>query len=1069
MLQIYHSNRLERLLDTLVQVLARQPLADPFEPDLVVVQNPGMGRWVAQHLAQRQGVAANLEFPLPASFVWRVFRAWFTDLPETSPFERGRLVWRLMHLLPPLLAQPAFRELDRYLAGDHSGLKRYQLCTRIAEIFDQYLAYRPRMLIGWERGEGEHWQARLWRDLVAASRGAHWAGVLERFFAAARANAAPQDPLPTRVSLFGINALTPAYTQVLEALAARVEVHLFVLNPCREYWYDIVDEKGQARRRARGLRAGRADWQNGLLDLGNPLLASMGHAGQAFLDQLLELAAEHHDLFEQPGAARLLGALQEQVLELRDGRQDTPMTVPAADSSLQVQICHSPLREIQVLHDRLLHLFETLHRLEPRQVVVMAPDIDGYAPYIDAVFGAAEADRRIPWNVADRRLIAARPILEALRALLQLPLSRLSASEVLSLLEVPAVQRRFGVDAAGLERIRTWVRESGVRWGTDAAMRRELGLPAEDANTWDFGLRRLFLGYAMPTGEELYRGLAPYADLEGGEASALGFLQELVDRLSYWRGRLQREHTAAAWQDAINTLLDDFFAPGEEEEHLVLAVREAVDGLRERCDAASLDESLSREVVQAELEALLDQSSGGQRFLAGGVTFCNLVPMRSIPFRVVCLLGLNDKDFPRTQRPLSFDLVAQAPRRGDRSRRLDDRYLFLETLISAREVLYLSFVGHDIRDNSERVPSVLVSELLDYVGRAFRTEDASDLLEQITVRHPLQPFSRRYFEPSGGLLFSYAADWLAAARSDAEARATPFVRAPLAEPDAGLRRVDLDDLVRFLSNPARAFLQRRLRLRLIEDEEAIADLEPFSLAGLERYQLDQELLAASLEGSAPERTTDRLRARGVVPHGAMGELALNEQLVAVEGFLGHLQPLLDDAREPLELELALGDFLLEGQLRPLYGRGRVTYRFGSLKARDRLRLWVPHLVLCLLQPAGIALASTHLAEGQALHFAAVADPAALLHELLGLWWRGLCEPLPFFPETSLVWAGKRAFTATLENTWNGDYNRSPEAADPAVAAAFRGRDPLREADFQILADLVYGPLLAAAECGKLAP
>jgi exodeoxyribonuclease V gamma subunit len=1074
MLHLYHSNRLERLLDGLREVVD-VPLADPITPELVVVQNQGMARWISQRLAEETGIAANLEFPLPASFAWRAVQSWFPDLPAESGFGREELLWRAMARLPGLLEEPAFAPLHAYLQGEPRALKAWQLCRRIADVFDQYLVYRPEMVLAWERGDDDHWQARLWRVLSGEADGPHRAAVGHRFADAVTFGGPPVGPLPERVALFGLTALAPAHLAVFAALAEYREVHVFLLNPCREYWADIVDERGQARRRARARREGRVE-TTGLLDVGNPLLASMWHGGQDLLDQLLELDGEEHSLFEDPPADTLLHRLQGDVLDLRDARvAPEPLTVDPADTSVQVHVCHGPLREVQVLHDGLLHLFDTLPGLEPRQVVVMAPDIDQYAPYVDAVFGAAaESERAIPWAVADRRVRAERPLLEAAAWLLALPASRLPASEVLALLEVPAVRRRLGLDEPGLHRVRTWVRESGVRWGSDGAMREKLGLPGEEANTWSFGLARLFLGLAMPTDSGRYAGIAPYPDLEGGEAEALGALQCLVDRLADWRGRLSAPCAAGAWRERIAELLADFFDPDQDEEEALQAVRDAMSALDDEARKAGYGEVLPLDLVQAHLAAALDAPAGGRRFLSGRVTFCNMVPMRSIPFRVVWLLGMNGEDFPRGQRPPGFDLIARHPRRGDRSRRLDDRYLFLEALLSARDVFALSYVGRDIRDNAPKVPSVLVGELLDYLEQGHRLPSpgaggTGGLRAHLTVEHRLQPFSPRYFDGSDPRLFSYASEWLTAARAE-RAATVPFADAVLPEATESAEAVELAELIRFLENPARAFLRHTLGIDLPQEAELPEDEEPFAIAGLDKYRLRQQLLAGLAESGDPDEAAERARALGLVPHGVTGRLGLGRQVRTAQAFLARYAELRGKPLDPLEVDVPVAGFRLQGVLGELSDRGLLTGHLGAVRARHWLRLWVSHLVLRLLRPAGSAPESIHLGEDQQLTLDPVDDPGSILGDLLALRREGLRRPLPFFPETSLDWARRRKDDGALRNLWCGELTPFPECADPAFGLAFRDLDPLGDpalfAELRPLAERVYAPLLAVAELSK---
>ena len=1062
MLQVYHSNRLEALIDALTRVTA-EPLADPFKPETIVLQNQGMARWIGQQLALRNGVSACLDFPLPASFLWRVLEAWLPAVPEETLFDKDTLLWRVRKLLPGLLGQPAFAPLERYLADDASGLKLFQLAQRIAGLFDQYLVFRPDMVLDWELGSEDHWQAVLWRALCTDGGHVHRAKLLGELEEAMERRGPEAGVLPERVSLFGLSALAPVYVRVLGALARRIPVHLFFLNPCREYWADLVNERGQARRRARAKRAGLPD-PTGLLDLGNPLLASFGHAGQVFLDQLLELGGADHDLFQAPTGDGLLHRIQRDLLELTDPRGGDPrQTIAPDDLSLQLHSTHGPLREIQVLHDQLLQLFDRLDDLEPRDIIVMAPDIDRYAPYIEAVFGAAQGPLRIPWTVADRRVSAGQPVLEALKQLLTLPRSRFEAGELLSLLEVEAVRRRFDLDAQGLERIRTWVCESGIRWGEDGPMRAALGLPGEPANTWGFGLDRLFLGYALPSDPDPdpYAGVLPYGDLEGAEVAYLGILQSFVEIVGDWRRRLGASRTPDDWRAAIGDLLAAFFAPDDDEEVLLQALRDGLDEVAKRAATAGFDQPVSPDVLRAILLDLLEDSSGGQRFLTGRVTFCNMVPMRSIPFRVVCLIGMNGTDFPRTQRPLSFDLMVRGPRRGDRSRRRDDRYLFLEALLSARDVLYLSWTGNDQRDNGVKVPSVVVDELMDYLNRGYRLADGSDPADALPVCHPLQPFCRAYFDRRDSRLFSYARSWLDAARTGAEVADPPFSGAALGSPNEDFRILDVEELIRFLRNPAAYFLTMRLGLRLPDEAVIPEDVEPFDAAGLERYRLRQAVLQGLLAGRGRASILERLRGEGILPHGAPGELLLDEQSEEAAPFVRRLERLPGDELEPIEVDLSLAGFRLQGRLRHLRAEGLVDYRFGNLKAKDWLRIWVRHLVLNLLQPNGVAPSSTYVALDRTLTLEPVESPAGPLADLLDLRWEGLTRPVPFFPEAALAWV-ETGYSSAFGKAWADTRNPVAERLDAAVSIAFRGRDPIDE-DFERTATRILGPMLQRSE------
>jgi len=1071
MLHVYHSNRMERLCERLMEITEPAP-ASPLGAETIVVQHLGMGRWLALESARRCGIAANLAFPFPAAFVWDLFARTLPGVAQASPYRREVLAWRLMALLPELVARPGFEAPRRYLEGGDT-LKRYQLARRVADVFDQYLVYRPDWIEAWEKGEGEHWQAQLWRASAGSIDGDHRVRLLRRFVE--RCDAGEIDPaaLPERVCVFGLSTLPPAYLTVLARVAELIPVHLFVLNPSVQYWSDVVDERALARLRARWRREGKSD-ASGYYTVGHPVLASTGRLGREFLDALHAFPCQDEELFEPPAGRGVLAMLQADMLLLQDRGAGAapPLDIAPGDGSIQLHACHSAMREVQVLHDRLLALFEDDPELQPQDVVVMMPRVDDYAPYIQAVFDAAPSQRYIPWSIADRAAGAVRPIVQVFLQLLRLPSSRFQASELLALLEVPAVLRRFRLDAAAFERIRDWVGASGIRWGRDARAREEAGLPAWPDNTWSFGLERLLLGYAMPPpepgGERLFRGRLPHPDIEGGEAVWLGQLQTFIAVLDRHRRALAEAHTPDGWVEVINALLSLFEPEDDADAEALQGIRDAADELRESAAAAGFNEALELDVVREILSAKLAEPAGGHRFLSGQVTFCAMMPMRSVPFRAVCLIGMNESDFPRRDTPLGFDLMARDRRPGDRSRRDEDRTIFLEALLSARDALYISYVGRSARDNAPRLPSVLVSELMDTLDRGFR-HPAGEPSKALLTEHPLQPFSASYFSPREPHLFSYAAQWQAGARAlQAPAREPVFAGEPLEAPDAALTQVSLPGLVSFFKNPARAFLQDRLGVYLQSRDDEVDDDEAFAPDALTVYAERQRILERRLAGVSADECYRLLRAEGRLPVGGFGRQVFDRYLDDAERMAAQLQRWLAAPACETEVDLELDGFRLKGRVGGVRESGLLRYRLARLKARDQLSLWVEHLALNAMRGGR---SSRHVAEDKAFALAPLAPEAAReqLARLLQAYWGGLRQPLAFFPETSMAYAAKvckgqtpeAALLSAQKSRWQDNRYVNGESSDAHVRTAFRGRDPFG-LDFDRWARALCGPLLACA-------
>lgn len=1066
MLRVYHSNRLEILADCLIGLLDDPASSSVLVPEVVVTQNQGMARWLGLRMADNTGIAANIEFPFPASFIWQIFKSQLQDVPDQSGFERGVLAWRCLAVLAHMQGRRGFEDIDHYLEGDTRGFKAYQLACQVADIYDQYLVFRPEWLLQWEDGRDSHWQAQLWRAICPRKSSRHRARLLHDFVELSEQGRLRFDCLPKRVMVFGISSMPPAYLDVFARIAAGVDVHLFVLNPCLSFWGDIVEERDLVRLRALWQRHGKEDASE-YYTVGNRLLASMGKQGRDFQQLLHQYACEDMDMFQQGGEHTLLGSLQHDILYLADRGSDDdapPAVVSAGDNSLEVHVCHSPMREVQVLHDRLLARLECDRSLTPRDILVMVPDIDRYAPYIEAVFATASSGRYIPWSLADRSPRAEHSIIEAVFQVLALPAGRMTASEVMDILEVAAVMRRLSLSAADMEYLRECVREVGIRWGRNRQEREQHGLPPGNDNTWEFGLARLMLGYAMSPEGGIYRGVLPAGAAGRADARALGQLHGFVDTLSALRRLLKSTHTPERWQGIINEILDLFKTSDDDELQALQLVRNAMDQLCEQSRTAGFAESLPLDVVRDYLQKHLEQAGSSQRFLTGQVSFCAMLPMRSIPFRVVCLLGMNHADYPRQRKAPDFDLMSgEGARPGDRSRREDDRYLFLEALLSAREALHISYTGRSIRDNSVLLPSVLVSELLDVVDGGYRSVHGP-IREQIVFEHPLQPYSRRYFGDDERL-FSYAGEWLAA-RTPAE-RAQAFIDAPLPGVPDELRQIELGDLLKFYRNPAQYFLNRRLGIYLEEDDDVLDDSESFSLDSLQRFHLGQDLTRSMLKGEKASELYPLWQASGLLPYGAFGKATFSEVALEAGQVARRVSPLLAQTPRSVEVDLTLGDFTLRGWLHDVGSDDMVRYRYGKLRPEDQLRLWLEHLVLKCTGAVEVRK-SQFIARDKSVSFTSVEAPHGLLQKYLEAFWQGMHAPLPLFPKSSLAYAERYArgdevaAMQLAQVAWTGGYNIQGEGMNAYLALAFRGRGPF-EADFTRLARDLLLPLCRARE------
>lgn len=1137
MLRIITGNQQEALLAALADRLRMPADADPSSrfvnnpliPETIVCER-GMDRWLWQQLAGRQGIAANLECLLPATFVWKTLAALappdapapLHPAPLHNAFDSNTLAWRLMRILPALLAHKippgghdVFAPLRHYFPekgfseksfseknpvgadADDGDRKLYALCRRLADTFDNYLVYRPQLIAAWDAGRHgtahpatEHWQAALWQALLAEGGSTHRVALMQRFCAADDQHRQQNTVfnrrlLPARISVFGIPALPPAYVDILGRLAHHTQLDLYVLSPSRAFWGDILSPAAMAR----------IERQTGYaFDIPNRLLAANGQPVRHFLSELAGREAEQIDVFVEPDRRRLLGKIQADILDLTETRG---INSDRIDNSVQIVSAYGALREVEILHDNLLAMFNADPALTPRDVLVMAPDISVFAPAITAVFGAAEGKRQIPFALADVPPRGTHPLMVAFETLLHLPDSRLTVNDVLALLDIPAIAAQWQFDDGDLALIRTALHEANVRWGLDAAARARAGLPAEQTHTWQFAFARLFMGLAVGDDDShaLVLGVAPCAVFEGKNAVVLGRLQDFIDQLALWQQRLSMPQHADSWADSVSALTEAFFAPADNSDELALdTIVAAARHFRDETAAAAFSDALSPVVFRDDFLARLGAATTRGNFLTGAVTCCQMMPMRSLPFKVIALLGMNGDAFPRRQGKGSFDLIDLAPQPGDRARRLDDRHLFLEILLSAREQLYISYSGRSARDDSVREPSVLVGELIDTVVAMCGSSNAGHSSEttprqqesmrqqvrrQLVVEHPLQSFSRRYFDGSDATLFSFDDAGLVAARSrhnHAAQRSTPdtpwqFCAAPLPTTDEANAPASLSALIRFFNHPVRAFLRDRLDIPIFRGNDTLSDDEPFDIDGLAAYQLTEDRLATRINsdgGDDAQSWRALLRARGDLPVGALADVALARQQATVDALHARIAPHLAGLHD-VRVALNINGRPLTGLLRNVSTAGVLHYSAASLKGKRMLSLWLEHLVLCAghdgTQDNIAALRSLLITRDQTWQLAPIAADAAKMHlaHLIAIYDAGMRAPLRLFPETSFAWAtAKKSPADAAHAAWYGTgYIGAPpgEAEDPAHRIVFGTIADVLDAQFAELAERVWKPVL----------
>lgn len=969
MFTVYHSNQLDLLKELTSQLITIQPLDGVFAPEIILVQSQGMGQWLQIQLAEKLGIAANIQYPFPTQFVWDIYRVFDPNLPKDNIFNTDFMTWALLDILPKLIKQTQFTALRNYFNFADDEQKYYQLASSIAQLFDQYLVYRVDWLKTWENGQlvsgldhAQNWQAALWQELVAYSKSlaipfVHRAEIHVNVIKALNnlSNSLIIEKLPKRIFVFGIVSLPPLYLELFYSLSQHIDVHFMFMNPCRQYWGDIIDHSFLTK------HINSNDTIDNLIQTTNPLLASWGKLGRDHLALLQNYNTKNDiEAFVDYDCNCLLSKVQQSILDMQsvlnysDSFTETKQQyIEQNDHSIEFHVCHSEQREVEVLYDNLLAILDQHPDIHLNECVVMVADIDHYAPYIQAVFDNAPKHRYLPYTIADQKLKYIDPIVQGFFLLLELPHSRLEIEFIFNILEIPSIAKRFSLNEENLVQLRNWIIDSGIRWGLESAI--------DKPHSWLMGLNRMLLGYMMESKLESWQNIFPYDESTGLNAELVGFLSDFILMIAKWRNLLTQSHSSCQWLHLCADLLADFFISDVNSEPLLLMIKEQWQKILHQANIADYGKAIDIVILKNFMQTKFDNHYLSHRFLVGKINFCTLMPMRSVPFKVVCLLGMNDGAYPRAVSPFGFDLISRHARIGDRSRRNDDRYLFLEALLSAEKKLYISYIGHDIQTNEPRYPSILVDELWHYIRQGYRldgdqlatSEVAVDKLQaHLIEQHTRMPFHRYNFQKSDGYhlkTISYADEWLPAAKCQG---ASTLFQQPL--PKQIINTITLDELKQFYRHPIKQFTKKRLGYTINTNDEQLPDTENFNLDGLQRFYinnqiLNQFMLQQDVTTQLDDKLFQKMLLSNQLPYGAFGQLLYAEQKSLMQLLIERIKQAKTGEFKSLDINLMIDEISLVGRINYLQPDGILQWRSAKLTVKDGVSLWIEHLVYCILQ------------------------------------------------------------------------------------------------------------------------
>jgi len=1077
---LHHYPKQEILADLLISKIKEEGIGDPFYKSHVLVRNQGMATWLKRRIANETGIAMQVEFPQPHTFLQEIVKSQAVD-PE-------QLKWKIYEKLPTLLDRPNFAELKSYLqsseSSSESDLKRYQLSGIISGLFDKYLLYRPDWIAAWQKGEKPHdiksnnqesWQRELWSTLGIDSS-AHWSQILLQ----GSPIELPDDSVQA-LHVFGISNFAPIYVRFLYLLSHLIPVHIYWMNPVEAdegYWADGANSKQ--------WRLAKEFDDPEILEKNNPLLASFGRLGREFVHTIYggnfyEYEVQGNESYPKPSPVisepnNLLEALQSSIYN-NEPVPDFTSAESESDTSISIHACHTPLRELETLKNYLLKLAES-SPLDAGDVLVMCPDIASYAPAIEAVFGGKSGGRsdydhtNFSFSIGDRQAPMTDPSIAAVLQLFSLHNIRFSNQEALALLSIPAIRQKFGLQEEDISTIKEWIHRNGIRWGFDSQHVQNIAPDCTTAPwTWRDGIERMLLGYAMQNSDltepspVLWNDILPFHDIEGGNASLLGALCDFLDWCDNIRATIPKKRTLQAWVKQTRAWIDGGFDKDADSQQRLQPLYQTLENILTQIESSD-GEEIPVEVFSAHLSNQLESSNSPRGFLNGSITFCEMKPMRAIPSRVICMLGMNHDTFPRKSSEVQFDLTRHQREMGDRSTRDDDTYSFLEAILSARQSLYISYIGKSIKDGKERPPSTALQTLIDYVPG----------LANCVKEEKLHAFDPHYFDTNHPI--SHDSALLKAAQqlqnqtsineentNETATPATSLLNHTHIAESAPATHIEASELIRVLTNPAKHFLTKVLKAKSAYMENPLQENEAISVDGLTAYQMKSLVLE---KRTLPDNQAEAWTQQGVLPVGALGEKSLAQNI-------GNLDELLQEVPEtsPMKLSITVGAVTITGNA-PITetenGKKVIVIDASKDLTKKSLAAWIYQLLAStqLETPISSTIYGTDGNKIVQETIIATPDYAQRLQELVDLYQLAQTKPLPHFPKTAKAYINaprkeesdeeyERKRRGSALKKWNSDRYVTGESDDPYIKTIF-GTSPPFSDFFTSTAKTIWLPL-----------
>lgn len=1024
----YQSHSLTDLARELAEITVLET-PNPMRPSWVVVQNNEVKEWLSLQIADLNGIAGNFKFIFPSEFIWMIYRLKEPDVPKTLPTDLNSLHWILFELLGK---DPDFIKQIPFISDTELSItKRFQLAGQIADVFDQYQVYRPEMINNWKKRKfstknaDEQWQLQLWIRLQA-----YWSANPITTQIPGRSDAYKKviewlnnddldivKGLPGEIFIFGLSHLNKPFMEVISGISKHKEVHFFgrdiEINAPNHECRTLFDS-----------------WKN-------PNCSQL-----KFLNQFLI----QND---------------QKIKNSKVGIQSEKL------SSIEIHSCHGVRREVEVVKDEILRFLDKNLEADTSDILILLPDADEYAPLLETHFNDKSNSQKLRLPLSKLYRNQSKTLEYTLVYLLDLFNTSFKPSMVVDLLSLDPVKKRFGLTDDDIDLIENWILTNRIYRG--------MGEYFNDTFSWQKGINQLMAGAVLePDYMESFSGLVPLVELSTSDEMALMSKFSLfINTLKSLTEEFEHDKTPGQWLDLVNRMCKDIIVDVENGNDDA-SIFNIISRLKDQLKYTLGEELVPFPLFSNWLKGQFDTASSSSGRFGQGITVSTYIPYRSVPFKFIAMLGLNEGVFPRKAVRPEFDLIYKDPKVGDRIQSEDDSYLFLEVLSSASKHLHISYKGQDLRSETDRLPSMLVQQL----------KESFPENKILLKRHRLHPFNEAYFrkyksaspqqpDMSYDLKHCNVANQI----NYPEKKVIDFNLNSVDSFDIFKQSdISIYDLIKFVTEPANLLLSNEFNVNINLYNNDIQDREIFDLTGLDKYKLNALLYDSIQKGISEKRIFNYARTAGYLPDMLKGKQVFQEEYNKTEKLRQEIESLSELEEKSHEIRINHKGVQLYGSVRGIHGKSLVLHRVGQRRESHEIEQWVLHNALIasgfpIENSFYISFDKGGAVEVNKIHTDSINGNVL---DLLLNWFLDdipVFDKINFFPKTSKTfvktWLNSEDEDAALNKAMKvftpGRFNKFAEGGEESNRIIWRGQDPFSRSSFKDNALRFWTPVLKAVE------